>query len=69
MECQVKLKLLSSSDESIILNCLYRIAQHENDHLNGVLFTDIMNVRTLKCTNWEKVNDKRGRLVIPFYPK
>jgi peptide deformylase len=46
-----------------------RIAQHENDHLNGILFTDLMNRKTLRCTNWEVVNQKGGRIEVPFYPK
>lgn len=46
-----------------------RIAQHENDHLNGVLFTDHMNRKTLRCTNWEIINAKNGRVEIPYYVK
>lgn len=48
---------------------LARIAQHENDHLNGVLFTDVMDRKTLRCTNWEMVNIKGGRIEVPYYPK
>lgn len=46
-----------------------RIAQHENDHLNGILFTDIMDRKTLRNTNWEMVNRKGGRIEVPFYVK
>jgi peptide deformylase len=46
-----------------------RIAQHENDHLEGILFTDIMDRKTLRCTNWETVNAKSGRIEVPYYPK
>lgn len=46
-----------------------RIVQHEIDHLNGIVFTDLMNRKTLRCTNWEMVNTKGGRIEIPFYPK
>lgn len=46
-----------------------RIAQHENDHLNGILFTDLMERKTLRCTQWEMVNQKSGRIAIPYYPK
>lgn len=46
-----------------------RIVQHEIDHLNGILFTDLMNRKTLRCTNWEMVNTKGGRIEVPFYPK
>lgn len=46
-----------------------RIAQHEIDHLDGILFTDVMNRKTLRCTNWEMVNIKGGRIAIPYYSK
>jgi peptide deformylase len=46
-----------------------RIAQHENDHLNGILFTDIMDQKTLRCSNWEIINAKCGRVEVPYYPK
>lgn len=46
-----------------------RIIQHENDHLNGVLFTDIMDNKTLRCTNYHIINQKAGRVEIPYYPK
>jgi peptide deformylase len=46
-----------------------RIVQHENDHLNGVVFTDIMDKKTFRCTNWDMVNRKAGKIEIPFYPK
>lgn len=45
-----------------------RIVQHEVDHLNGILFTDIMNPKTLRNTNWEMINTKQGRLEVPYYP-
>lgn len=46
-----------------------RIIQHENDHLNGIMFTDLMDRKTLRCTNWDMVNRKAGKIEIPFYPK
>lgn len=46
-----------------------RIFQHELDHLNGILYTDIMDRATFKCSSWEAVNSKRGRLSIPFSPQ
>lgn len=46
-----------------------RIAQHENDHLNGILFTDLMDRKTFRCSNWEIINRKQGKLEIPYYPK
>ncbi|CAG9795406.1 unnamed protein product [Diatraea saccharalis] len=45
-----------------------RIVQHEIDHLNGKLFTDIMDRKTLICSCWEEVNLSKGKVVIPFYP-
>lgn len=46
-----------------------RIAQHEYDHLQGILFTDIMNRKSLRNTNWQSVNSHGGRLSVPYYPK
>lgn len=46
-----------------------RIAQHEIDHLNGVLYTDVMDVRSLTCTCWQAVNAREGRVYIEFAPK
>ncbi|XP_063619211.1 peptide deformylase, mitochondrial-like [Cydia splendana] len=46
-----------------------RIAQHELDHLDGKLYTDIMDRKTLCCTCWEEVNVSQGKLAIPFTPE
>jgi peptide deformylase len=46
-----------------------RICQHENDHLNGILFTDIMDRETLRNSNWQVINAKCGRVQISFYSK
>lgn len=46
-----------------------RIAQHEMDHLNGQLYTDIMHRKTFTSTVWEACNANGGELSIPFYPK
>lgn len=46
-----------------------RIAQHEMDHLNGQLYTDIMDRKTFTCSSWEAVNFHNGQLDIPFYPR
>ncbi|XP_063705114.1 peptide deformylase, mitochondrial-like [Culicoides brevitarsis] len=46
-----------------------RIAQHEIDHLNGIPFTDRMDPKTFSCTLWQTVNEKRGRIEMPFYAK
>ncbi|XP_049869652.1 peptide deformylase, mitochondrial-like [Pectinophora gossypiella] len=46
-----------------------RIAQHEMDHLDGKLYTDIMDRKSLSCTCWEEVNLSQGRVVLPFTPE
>lgn len=68
----VKVKALNEKGDEIVHNFKgwnARIAQHENDHLNGVLFTDVMNPKTLRCTNWQVINAKGGRIEVPYYPK
>lgn len=68
----VKVKALNEKGEpteQIFTGWCARIAQHENDHLNGVLFTDIMSRKSLRCTNWQSVNLHGGRLSVPYYPK
>lgn len=45
-----------------------RIAQHEMDHLDGRIYTDIMDRKTLSCTCWQAVNAREGRINIPFNP-
>uniref|UniRef100_A0A336MUU5 Peptide deformylase n=1 Tax=Culicoides sonorensis TaxID=179676 RepID=A0A336MUU5_CULSO len=46
-----------------------RIAQHEVDHLNGVVYTDKMDPKTFICTIWEAVNSRGGRVQLPFFVK
>ncbi|XP_055627306.1 peptide deformylase, mitochondrial-like [Toxorhynchites rutilus septentrionalis] len=46
-----------------------RIAQHEMDHLNGIVYTDVMNPKTFTCTCWEAVNRHHGRVRISFHQK
>ncbi|XP_050343772.1 peptide deformylase, mitochondrial-like isoform X1 [Nymphalis io] len=45
-----------------------RIAQHEMDHLDGKLYTDIMDRKSLHCTCWDEVNLSKGKIVIPYSP-
>lgn len=45
-----------------------RIAQHEMDHLDGKLYTDIMDRKSLHCSCWEEVNLSKGHIVLPFKP-
>ncbi|XP_022906769.1 peptide deformylase, mitochondrial-like [Onthophagus taurus] len=47
---------------------LARIIQHETDHLNGKIYTDIMSKDTLACSCWEAVNENRGKVVLPYSP-
>ncbi|XP_023945184.1 peptide deformylase, mitochondrial [Bicyclus anynana] len=45
-----------------------RIAQHEMDHLDGKLYTDIMDRKSLCCILWEEVNTAKGKVAMPFSP-
>ncbi|GJQ74744.1 hypothetical protein Trydic_g21593 [Trypoxylus dichotomus] len=45
-----------------------RIIQHEMDHLHGILYTDVMDRKTLTSVCWEAVNERRGKVVLPFSP-
>jgi len=46
-----------------------RVIQHEMDHLAGLLCTHRMDSRTLSCSAWEAVNQHKGQVYIPFWPK
>lgn len=46
-----------------------RLLQHELDHLNGKLYTDIMDRKTFACSCWQEVNDYNGKISIPFGPE
>ncbi|XP_062565483.1 peptide deformylase, mitochondrial-like [Armigeres subalbatus] len=46
-----------------------RIAQHEMDHLNGVVYTDVMKRETFTCSCWHAVNEHKGRVRISFHQK
>ncbi|XP_034829996.1 peptide deformylase, mitochondrial-like [Maniola hyperantus] len=46
-----------------------RIAQHEIDHLDGKLYTDTMDRKSLCCTLWEEVNLAKGKIAVPFSPE
>nr|XP_023013756.1 peptide deformylase, mitochondrial-like [Leptinotarsa decemlineata] len=43
-----------------------RIIQHELDHLNGRLYTDIMKAKTLTCCCWDAVNERGGKVILSF---
>lgn len=46
-----------------------RIVQHEMDHLNGKLYTDIMDRKSLTCSCWQVINERRGKVLLPFGPQ
>ncbi|XP_065156281.1 peptide deformylase, mitochondrial-like [Atheta coriaria] len=46
-----------------------RIVQHEMDHLNGKLYTDIMDRKTLTCGCWDIINERNGGVILPYRPK
>lgn len=43
-----------------------RIIQHEIDHLNGILYTDIMDKKTLTCSCWNVINERGGKVELPY---
>lgn len=43
-----------------------RIAQHEVDHLNGVIYVDKMDPKTFQCLCWMENNRKGGKAKIEF---
>ncbi|XP_075971229.1 peptide deformylase, mitochondrial-like [Anticarsia gemmatalis] len=60
---------LGDSTSKVFRNWAARIAQHEMDHLDGKIYTDIMDKKTLECNCWEEVNLSKGKVVIPFTPE
>ncbi|GAB0100459.1 Peptide deformylase [Sergentomyia squamirostris] len=44
-----------------------RIAQHEMDHLEGVMFSDLMDRKTLQLIIWPWVNAREGRIEMKYY--
>lgn len=48
---------------------LARIIQHEMDHLNGILYTDLMTPKTLQCCAWKEINVLNGYVELNYYPK
>lgn len=70
--CEVLLSGYNENGEAIEVKLKgwnARIAQHEMDHINGTVFTDIMDRKTFNCSTWQAVNAYGGKLHIPFYPK
>lgn len=46
-----------------------RIVQHEMDHLNGKLYTDIMDRKSFTCSCWQVVNERRGKVLLQIGPE
>lgn len=69
----ISVELTGFDEEGKMLNKNFvgwpaRIVQHEMDHLDGTLYTDIMDRNTLACGFWEHVNKNNGRIELPFRP-
>ncbi|CAH0552513.1 unnamed protein product [Brassicogethes aeneus] len=65
----IQLKALDEDGKQFELNAkgwLARVIQHEMDHLNGTLYTDIMNRKTLTCGCWNVVNERGGKVELPY---
>lgn len=45
-----------------------RVIQHEVDHLEGTIYVDKMDPRTLECTAWQQINAHKGRCSISYGP-
>ncbi len=58
-----------ASSKVIISAFEARVVQHEIDHLDGTLYTDKMNVKTLKNVLWKEINETNGFVELTFYPK
>ncbi|XP_068156039.1 peptide deformylase, mitochondrial [Drosophila tropicalis] len=43
-----------------------RIAQHEMDHLNGIIYVDRMVVSSFACISWPQINEAKGETAIWF---
>lgn len=46
-----------------------RVIQHEMDHLNGIMLTDVMNPKSLTCCCWQAVNQYGGNIKLQFLLK
>ncbi|KAG8040953.1 hypothetical protein G9C98_001941 [Cotesia typhae] len=45
-----------------------KVAQHEFDHLQGKLYTDTMDRKTLSCMVWQTVNRRGGKISVDYTP-
>ena len=46
-----------------------RIAQHEMDHLDGRMFTDVMDSRSLQVDAWYRINARNGNYQMDYKRK
>ncbi|EDW13780.1 peptide deformylase, mitochondrial [Drosophila mojavensis] len=58
--------MLGTPDELELVGWSARIAQHEMDHLNGIIYIDRMDVSSFICNTWARINSNGGRDVITF---
>ncbi|EDW67134.1 peptide deformylase, mitochondrial [Drosophila virilis] len=58
--------MLGTPSELELVGWSARIAQHEMDHLNGIIYVDRMDVSSFTCINWPQINASGGRAVIAF---
>ncbi|XP_030374631.1 peptide deformylase, mitochondrial [Scaptodrosophila lebanonensis] len=57
---------LGTSSEIVLEGWSARIAQHEVDHLNGVIYIDRMDSSSFCCLSWQQVNAAGGHASIVF---
>ena len=43
-----------------------RIVQHEIDHLEGKMYTDVMEPKTLQNDSWQMINQNAGNVKIYY---
>lgn len=43
-----------------------RIVQHEIDHLNGIMYTDKMDCKSLEVRNWKIINNRKGDVTLNY---
>ncbi|EDV91285.1 peptide deformylase, mitochondrial [Drosophila grimshawi] len=58
--------ILGTPSELELVGWSARIAQHEMDHLNGIVYIDRMDVSSFTCITWQQINATGGRAVISF---
>ena len=46
-----------------------RVVQHEMDHLEGRMYTDVMEPKTLQNDSWNMINANAGNVKIYYKPR